>query len=45
MNKVYWRLKTRETDETVYYVQEFKVARAPKKYSDFPKFLQPMNIR
>ena len=34
LDKVYGRLKTKETDEIVYYVQEFKVAGADKEYSD-----------
>ena len=37
---MYGRLKTKETDETVYYVQEFKVACADKEYSDVLKFLR-----
>ena len=40
LDKVYGRLKTKETDETVYYVQEFKVACADKEYSDALKFLR-----
>ena len=40
LDKVYGRLKTKETDETVYYVQEFKVACADKEYSDVLKFLR-----
>ena len=40
LDKEYGRLKTKETDETVYYVQEFKVACADKEYSDVLKFLR-----
>ena len=40
LDKMYGRLKTKETDETVYYVQEFKVACADKEYSDVLKFLR-----
>ena len=34
------RLKTKETDKTIYYVQEFKIACADKEYTDVPKFLR-----
>ena len=37
---MYGGFKTKETDETVYYVQEFKVACADKEYSDVLKFLR-----
>ena len=40
LDKVYGRPKTKETDETVYYVQEFKVTCADKEYSDVLKFLR-----
>ena len=40
LDKVYGRLKAKETDETVYYVQEFKVACADNEYSDVLKFLR-----
>ena len=40
LDKVHGRLKTKETEETVYYVQEFKVACADKEYSDVLKFLR-----
>ena len=39
-DKVYGGFTTKETDETVYYVQEFKVAFADKEYSDVLKFLR-----
>ena len=40
LDKVYGRLKTKETDETVYYVQEFKIACADKEYSKVLEFLR-----
>ena len=33
LGKVYGRLKTKETDATVYYVQEFKISCADEEYS------------
>ena len=44
LDEVYGRLKTKETNETVFYVQEFKVACADKEYSDVLKFLRTTNI-
>jgi hypothetical protein len=40
LDKVYGRLKSRETDETVYYAQEFKIACADKKYCKVLEFLR-----
>ncbi len=45
MDKVYGRLKSRETDETVYYAQEFKIACADKKYCKVLEFLRTDEYR
>ena len=44
LDKVYGRLKTKETDETVYYVQEFKVASADRNTPMFSSSYEPTNI-
>jgi hypothetical protein len=45
LDKVYGRLKSRETDETVYYAQEFKIACADKKYCKVLEFLRTDEYR
>ena len=43
LDEVYGRLKTKETNETVYYMQEFKVACADKE--TFSSSYEPTSIR
>ena len=45
LDKVYGRLKTKETDETMYYVQEFKIACANEQYSNVLEFLRTDEYR
>lgn len=45
MDIVCGNLKSRETDETVYYAQEFKIACADKKYCKVLEFLRTVEYR
>ena len=45
LDKVYGRLKTKETDEAVYYVQEFKISCADEEYSHVLEFLRTDEYR
>ena len=45
LDKVYGRLKTKETDETVYYMQEFKISCADEEYSKVLEFLRTDEYR
>ena len=45
LDKVYGKLKTKETDETVYYVQEFKISCADEEYSQVLEFLRTDEYR
>ena len=40
LEKVYVRYKSRETDKTVYYIQEFRVSCASEEYSAVLEFLR-----
>ena len=45
LDKVYGRLKTKETGETVYYLQEFKISCADEEYSKVLEFLRTDEYR
>ena len=45
LDKVYGRLKTKETGETVYYVQEFKIPCADEEYPNVLEFLRTDEYR
>ena len=40
LEKVYGRIKAKETDNTLYYTQEFKIACADENYNDVLEFLR-----
>ena len=45
LDKVYGRLKTKETGETAYYMQEFKISCADEEYSNVLEFLRTDEYR
>ena len=45
LDKVYGRLKTKKTDKTVYYMQEFKISCADEEYSNVLEFLRTDEYR
>ena len=45
LDEVYGRLKTKETDETVYYMQEFMISCADEEYSKVLEFLRTDEYR
>ena len=45
LDRVYGRLKTKESDETLYYMQEFKISCADEEYSKVLEFLHTDEYR